>query len=201
MQSDLTLDQQATNYQTMRHIERVRNLLNLFVGELLTRAEQHDQSKLDSPEVELFTEFTPKLAACTYGSPEYDGFRKAMGSALAHHYANNRHHPEHHKDCWGEETTRLRLDITALDMCEGLAREVRDRLKVRLERDLLATASSLNNMTLVDILEMIVDWKAASERHNDGNILKSIEVNCERFGLSAQLVRILESTAKVHFQV
>jgi hypothetical protein len=38
--------------------------------------------------------------------------------------------------------------------------------------------------------------QAASERHNDGNILKSIEINADRFRLSPQLVRNLENTAK-----
>lgn len=150
----LTLEQQATNFATMRHIERVRNLLNLFVKDLLRRAEEHDQSKLESPEVEMFTEFTPKLATSTYGSPEYEGFRKAMGEALSHHYANNPHHPEHHKN-------------------------------------------GIDDMTLLDIIEMLADWKAASERHNDGNILKSIEKNADRFKMSPQLVRIMENTAKM----
>lgn len=150
----LTTEQQATNYATMRHIERVRNLLNAFITDLLQRGEQHDQSKLESPEVELFTEYTAKLATSTYGSPEYEGFRKAMGPALAHHYAKNRHHPEHHKH-------------------------------------------GVDDMTLIDILEMLADWKAASERHHDGNILKSIEVNADRFKLSPQLVRILENTARL----
>lgn len=92
---ELTQEQQATNYVTMRHIEEVRKNLNEVIRELLNRGELHDQSKLVSPEVELFTEWTPKLATSTYGSPEYEGFRKAMGPALAHHYAKYRHHPEH----------------------------------------------------------------------------------------------------------
>ena len=37
----LTLEEQATNYNTMRHIERVRNLLNAIVVELLERGEDH----------------------------------------------------------------------------------------------------------------------------------------------------------------
>lgn len=32
----------ATNYETMRHIERVRNLLNRAVVDLLDRAKNHD---------------------------------------------------------------------------------------------------------------------------------------------------------------
>jgi len=150
----LTQEQQATNFATFRHIERVRNLLNQMAVDLLRRGEQHDQSKLESPEVELFTEFTPKLAKSTYGSEEYEGFRKAMGPALDHHYAKNSHHPEHFPN-------------------------------------------GINDMNLLDLLEMFCDWKAAGERHNNGNILKSIEVNANRFGISPQLVKIFQNTATV----
>lgn len=95
---DLTLEERATNYETMKHIRLVQRLLHICISELMHRADVHDQSKLERPEVELFTEYTSKLATCTYGSPEYEQFRKAMGPALAHHYANNSHHPEHFKN-------------------------------------------------------------------------------------------------------
>lgn len=150
--ADLTPEEKATNFDTMRHIERVRNLLNHMAFQLLDRGRLHDQSKLDRPEVEAFTEYTSKLATCTYGSAEYESYRKAMKPALDHHYANNRHHPEHFK-------------------------------------------GGIEDMNLIDMLEMICDWKAASERHNDGNIRKSIENNADRFGISPQLVRIMENTA------
>lgn len=54
----------------------------------------------------------------------------------------------------------------------------------------------INDFDLFDLLEMFFDWKASSERHHDGNILKSIEKNADRFGISPQLVRILNNTAK-----
>jgi hypothetical protein len=41
---------------------------------------------------------------------------------------------------------------------------------------------------------MIVDWKAASERHADGDILRSIEINQSRFGYSDELKQILVNT-------
>ncbi len=151
MNESLTLEERATNFETFRHIEMVRNLLNVVIRELIARGEIHDQTKLSPPEVSLFSDYTPKLAACTYGSPEYEGYRKAMGPALDHHYAKNRHHPEHFKE-------------------------------------------GINDMNLIDILEMFCDWKAATMRHNDGNIRKSIKHNADRFGLSPQLVRILENT-------
>lgn len=152
----LTLEERATNDETWKHIHRVKCLLDKCVRDLLERGEKHDQSKLEPPEVSLFTEFTPKLAGCTYGSAEYNAFKEAMGPALAHHYANNSHHPEHYK-------------------------------------------SGINDMNLLDIVEMLCDWKAASERHNDGNIRKSIEINSNRFGISPQLTKILENTADLLF--
>jgi hypothetical protein len=51
-------------------------------------------------------------------------------------------------------------------------------------------------MTLLDLIEMLCDWKAASERHNDGDIMRSIIVNKERFAISDQLTGILERTCR-----
>ena len=39
----------------------------------------------------------------------------------------------------------------------------------------------IEGMNLFDILEMFFDWKASGERHKDGNIYKSIELNKKRF--------------------
>lgn len=52
-------------------------------------------------------------------------------------------------------------------------------------------------MTLIDLCEMFCDWKAATERHNDGNLLKSIEINAQRFKYDDQIKRILLNTAKL----
>ena len=56
--------------------------------------------------------------------------------------------------------------------------------------------NGINDMTLLDILEMLLDWKASSERHNDGNIRKSIDHNAGRFNIDAQLKTILENTCE-----
>jgi hypothetical protein len=86
------------NAQTQAHIDLIRKLLNMAAVELLRRGEIHDQSKFSPEEVDVFTEFTPKLKGCTYGSDEYKGFLAEMKPALDHHYAHNRHHPEHFRD-------------------------------------------------------------------------------------------------------
>jgi hypothetical protein len=44
---------------------------------------------------------------------------------------------------------------------------------------------------------MLCDWKAASLRQHDGNLLKSIELNAQRFGYDDQLKKIFINTAKL----
>ncbi len=116
-----------------RHIENVRKFIRFVTDKLTTRGVEHDRLKLEPPEVDIFTEYTPRLAESTYGSEEYNSFLKEMDVALQHHYANYRHHPEH------------------------------------FER-------GINDMNLVDIVEMLCDWKAASMRHNDGNLLGCVHI-------------------------
>jgi hypothetical protein len=57
--------------------------------------------------------------------------------------------------------------------------------------------NGIEDMNLIDILEMLCDWRAATERHSDGNIEKSIDINKIRFGLSQQLVKILKNTVRL----
>lgn len=51
-------------------------------------------------------------------------------------------------------------------------------------------------MSLLDIVEMVCDWKAASERTKQGSIAQSLEHNKKRFGIDDQLASILENTVK-----
>ncbi len=83
---------------TLLHIKRVAELMTNASSELIRRANIHDNSKLESPEKELFDEFTPKLKGCTYGSEEYKEYLKELKVALDHHYQNNSHHPEHYEN-------------------------------------------------------------------------------------------------------
>jgi hypothetical protein len=137
---------------TLKHSQRVGELVVQVVKELLDRATCHDRSKTEPPELEIFDEYTPKLRDTTYGSEEYKGYLDAMGEGLAHHYASNRHHPEHFTD--------------------GIA-----------------------GMTLVDLVEMLADWRAATERHADGDMVKSLHIQRERFEIGDQLWSVLWNTA------
>lgn len=141
---------------TLDHKEKVKKFINLCIDDLVMRAENHDNSKLESPEKKYFDEYSPKLKDCTYGSDDYKKCLDGLKPALDHHYKVNSHHPEHYKN-------------------------------------------GVNGMTLVDLLELICDWKASSMRHEDGDINRSIEVNKDRFKLSDQLVDILKNTVKEYF--
>lgn len=59
--------------------------------------------------------------------------------------------------------------------------------------------NGIADMTLVDVIEMLCDWKAATLRHDDGNIDKSLEINKERFNISEQLVSVLKNTVDAYF--
>lgn len=50
-------------------------------------------------------------------------------------------------------------------------------------------------MDLVQVVEMLCDWKAATMRHADGDLARSIEQNAERFGYGDELKRLLLNTA------
>ena len=56
---------------------------------------QHDLTKLESPEKEIFDIYTPRLSEVTYGTDEYRQTLKEMKPAIEHHNAHNDHHPEH----------------------------------------------------------------------------------------------------------
>lgn len=167
---------------TLKHIETVRGLIGLAVQELCRRAIYHDESKLKSPEKEVFDEMTPKLAACTYGSEEYRGYLAQMKPALDHHYSKNSHHPEH----FGYQRCGKCDQVYPLDFKPGICQQCDYPLNV--------IASNIKGMSLLDLLEMLCDWKAATLRHNDGDILRSIEINQKRFGYSDELKQILLNT-------
>ena len=147
----MTLDE--CRVETQKHIEKVRKYIRFFTDKLTSRGVNHDAAKLESPEVELFAEYTPKLATTEYNSEEYKQCLAGLKPALDHHYATYRHHPEHF-------------------------------------------ANGVNDMNLIDLVEMLADWKAASERQRNGNLLTSIEVNANRFKMTDQLKQILLNTAK-----
>lgn len=54
--------------------------------------------------------------------------------------------------------------------------------------------NGINDMTLMDLVEMLADWKAATERHADGDVARSLDIQKGRFGISDQLHQVLHNT-------
>jgi hypothetical protein len=52
----------------------------------------------------------------------------------------------------------------------------------------------IDSMNLLSLIEMLNDWKAATERMDQGNVRKSLQINRDRFKISPQLYSILENT-------
>lgn len=53
----------------------------------------------------------------------------------------------------------------------------------------------IHGMNLLELLEMLADWKAATERHADGSLDRSISQNRERFGYGDEIEGLLRRTA------
>lgn len=162
-------------HETLDHIRQVQKYLHLVAANLLERARVHDASKLIEPEASVFEEFTGKLKGSTYGSDEYKGFLAGMKPALDHHYAFNRHHPEHF----------------GLHVCQQCGTD--DRVEACTCGG--PRRADMSRMTLLDLIEMFVDWKAATERHENGDLSKSITLNKARFGYGDELESIFRRTA------
>jgi len=54
----------------------------------------------------------------------------------------------------------------------------------------------ISAMSLMSLMELITDWKSASERHKNGSIKRSIVINQDRFGYSDELKQIMLNTVK-----
>ncbi len=52
----------------------------------------------------------------------------------------------------------------------------------------------ISSMTLVELLEMICDWMAATKRVKNGDMHRSLDVNRERFKIDRQLFEVLKNT-------
>lgn len=150
---------------TLKHKKQVEMFMKKCARNLIFRGIMHDNSKLEYPEKDIFDEYTPKLKDCTYGSDEYKKYLEEMQVALEHHYENNDHHPEYFDRRYKQR--------------DGKGTPVFD---------------GLSGMNVLQFTEMICDWYAATKRHSDGDIYKSIEINQKRFGFSDEVKSIIINT-------
>lgn len=182
---------------TKEHIARVQEIMGRCVEIIERRAAVHDASKL-GPEEKPFFDDAQELKSLTYGSPEYKAALLKLKPALDHHYKVNSHHPEHYDlyecDC-GNVYRRHEVQPWHPDSDLRWCPACYPNGYPGFFETALIKKPGIGRMNLFDLLEMICDWKAATERHADGNLLKSFEINKDRFEISSELLEILISTA------
>ena len=144
----------STKVVIFEHRDRLVKYLSRFIRNLAERIAVHDDSKLSAEELEPYAIAIEEFGKHKFGSEGYDEIRMRLGPALEHHYANNRHHPEHFEN-------------------------------------------GINDMNLVDILEMLCDWKSATQnRGGNGDLIASIQTLAEKYKISPQMAHIMLNTAK-----
>lgn len=58
-------------------------------------------------------------------------------------------------------------------------------------------AEGMSGFNLLDLVEMFCDWAAATERHDNGSLCRSIDVNKERFGYDQVLHSIFQNSRRL----
>jgi len=141
-----------------RHIWRVRKRMQDFARQIVDRSTSHDKTKLEEPEKSMYDEFTPKLREVIFGSDEYRASLANMGTALQHHYQENRHHPEHFKNGIN--------GMTLVDLVEMVSDWMAMAEVKNSSTDLAYLANRFN------ISEQLVDIIANTIRENDQGVIR-----------------------------
>jgi hypothetical protein len=133
------------------HQANFKKIMARVMSELKERTNKHDESKRESPELECYNKYIPKLQEVEYNSDEYKELKQEMlDNGLQHHFDNNRHHIEHFED-------------------------------------------GILGMDLIDLIECLVDWVAASMR-SSSPFEKGLEANKDSFNIPDPIYKIFENT-------
>jgi hypothetical protein len=125
---------------------------------------------------------------------------EALGNLVGRsmvHDASKLEEPE--KSMYDEFTPKLRDSTYGSDEYKGFLKDMGPALQHHYQANSHHPEhypNGINGMSLMDLLEMLADWKAAGMRHANGDISKSMEINRTRFGMSDQLFEIFQNTLK-----
>jgi len=119
----------------------------------------------------------------------------ALSDRAVNHDASKLADPEHDK--FFECTGKLRGLTYGSEEYKKSTAELGDALKHHYSNNSHHPefhADGIRGMTLIDIVEMLCDWKAATLRHADGDIMKSIELQQKKLGFGDDLKQIFINT-------
>jgi len=119
---------------------------------------------------------------------------------IAHHDSSKLRIPE--KEIFDKYTPKLKNSIYGSEEYKQFLKEMKKALDNHYALNSHHPEhyqEGINDMDLIDLLEMLCDWKAASERHANGDIYESIKIGKKTFNISDQLEQIFVNTAKRYF--
>lgn len=113
------------------------------------------------------------------------------------HDASKLSEPE--RSVFDEYTPKLRDSTYDSDeykaFLEGMGEGLRHHYKVN-DHHPEHFPGGIHEMDLLQLTEMLCDWKAATMRHADGDLARSIKQNAERFGYGPEIAGLLANTAR-----
>lgn len=98
-------------YYTFKHKVFVLGYIIRFCAKLVWRGIFHDLSKFTLYEGYIYGQSLPEFKKAKYGTEEYGRVLEMAQPAIEHHYALNRHHPQHFAE--GYRSMNL-LDFTEM---------------------------------------------------------------------------------------
>jgi len=119
-----------------------------------------------------------------------------MYRALVHDFSKFGKHEEPY---YRKYALRLRKSKYGSKEYEGLMQSIKPAINHHYEKNPHHPEhyeNGIHGMSLLDLIEMLCDWKSAGKRHKDGNIIKSIEIGKGRFGYDDEMKNRLEKSAK-----
>jgi hypothetical protein len=129
-----------------------------------------------------------------------DYMKRAIDN-LAHraitHDASKLVDPE--KAAWDEATPKLAELTYGTEEYRASLREIRPAVDHHYQHNDHHPeyyATGIYGMSLLALIEMLCDWKAASERTKNGDLMGSLPQNQKRFQYSDELAAILDKTAR-----
>jgi hypothetical protein len=106
---------------------------------------------------------------------------------------------EPEKSMFDEFTPKLRDSTYGSEEYEGFRAAMGEALQHHYEHNRHHPehfTGGISEMNLLDVIEMLADWKAATERHADGDLAQSIVHNRDRFGYGDEMQGLLTNTAR-----
>ena len=111
---------------------------------------------------------------------------------------------EPEKSIFDEYTPKLKNTVYGSDEYKGYLKSMGEGLQRHYEcnnHHPECWKNGIQSMSLLELIEMLVDWLAATRRMANGDIRKSIEQNQERFGYGDELKQILLNTVNYYLDM